>query len=331
MSEAKIIVATPYANDLRRMQQILDKAPGLSIVAHAPGLMELFNKVEHDPPNLVLLCVDLCQNSDFELVVTLFDALDVRWMMFDSRAAKGNQSQNTSVLRNGGLFSVSLEADARIWITQIRAVLRARRSAQQAIEPAAQAPQRRYKRIVLVGASTGGVDALKTVLSDFEANCPPTVIVQHTGRGFGQGLAAVLSRSCSAHIRMFEPNVTLERGTVHVVAGHTHHAMLSVNGKPYLGRSDDPPMSGHRPSIDKLFLSAIPYASRIVAAVLTGMGKDGAEGLLALRNAGAQTLSQDEETSVVYGMPAAAWSIGASMKQVALKDIGHGLLSAAER
>ena len=331
MSEAKIIVATPYVNDLRRMQQILDGAEGLSIVAHVPGLMELFNKVEHDPPNLVLVSADLCQNADFELVVTLFKALDVRWMMFDSIVPSGKKSRSAPVMRNGGLFSVSLDDDPRVLITQTRAVLQARRNAQQPMQPAPPAQQKRYRRMIMVGSSTGGIDALKTVLADFKTDCPPTVVVQHTGQGFGQGLAAVLSRCCGAQVRMFEPNLPLERGTVYVVAGQEYHATFSVDGKPYLSRSDDPPMSGHRPSIDKLFLSAVPYASRIVAAVLTGMGKDGADGLLALRNAGANTLSQDKETSIVYGMPAVAWSIGASMKQMALKDIGQGLLSAAER
>lgn len=331
MSDARVIVATPYANDLRRAQQILDEAGGLTIVAHAPGLMELFNKVEHDPPHLVLVSADLCQNSDFELVVTLFNALDVRWMMFDGMMAAGNTLKNAPTMQSVGVISSSLDDDAEVLITQMRAVLQARRNAQQPMQPASPVQRRRYKRMIMLGSSTGGVDALKTVLADFTTDCPPTVIVQHTGQGFGGGLTGVIGRNCGAHVRMFEPNLTLEKGTVYIVAGHDYHATFLLNGKPCLGRSDDPPMSGHKPSIDKLFLSAVPYASRIVAAVLTGMGNDGAEGLLALRNAGAKTISQDKETSVVYGMPAVAWSMGASMTQMALKDIGQGLLAAAER
>ncbi len=329
--EAKIIVATPYANDLRRVQQILEKAENLKIVAHAPGLMELFDKVEHNPPNLVMVSADLYKNADFELIVTLFNALDVRWMMFERLCATGGKPQAPSSGGIGGLFSISLDDNPHVVITQLRAVMQARQSAQQPKQPVAPSKRKRYRRLVLLGSSTGGVDALKTVLADFEADCPPTVIVQHTGQGFGHGLAAVLGRSCGARVRMFEPNQAIESGTVYVVAGHEHHAVLSVNGKAYLGQSHDPPMSGHKPSIDKLFLSAAPYASRIVAAILTGMGRDGADGLLALRNAGARTMNQDEQTSVVYGMPAAAWSNGASMKQVALKDIGLSLLAEAER
>lgn len=331
MLEAKIIVATPYAIDLRRAQQILENTDTLKIVAHAPGLMELFNKVEHNPPNLVLISADLCQNADFELIVTLFRALDVRWIVFESLNGSAVKAQATSPSRRGGLFSISLDDSPRVLITQLRAVLQAKQIAQPPKQPIAPASRKRYKRIVMLGSSTGGVDALKTVLSEFEADCPPTVIVQHTGQGFGKGLAGVLGKSCGAHVRMFEPNQTIETGNVYVVAGHDHHAVMSFNGRAYLKQSADPPMSGHKPSIDKLFLSAAPYASRIVAGILTGMGRDGADGLLALRNGGARTMTQDEKTSVVYGMPAAAWSNGASMKQLALKDIGPNLLAAAER
>ncbi len=89
MSQARVIVATPYEKDLLRCQEIIDGFGGLKLVAHAPGLMELFNKVESDPPNLVLLSADLCQKPDFELMVTLFKALDVRWSMFESAADEG--------------------------------------------------------------------------------------------------------------------------------------------------------------------------------------------------------------------------------------------------
>ena len=331
MPEAKVIIATPYVDDLRKTQRILSEADGLRIVAHVPGLMELFNKVEHDPPNLVLIAADLCQNADFELIVTLFKALDVRWMMFDRLNQTGGQPTKAAQKIRGDLFSVSIDKDPWAFVTQVRAVLQARQCAQQPVRSTSPSQRRRYKRMVMIGSSTGGVDALKTVLADFDADCPPTIVVQHTGQGFGHGLVAVLNRSSGASVRMFEPNMVVKSGSIYVVAGQDHHAVLSVNGKPYLGQSNDPPMSGHRPSIDKLFFSAVPYASQVVAALLTGMGRDGADGMLALRNAGARTIAQDEDSSVVYGMPAVAWSIGAAMQQMTLKDIGSGLLAEAER
>ncbi|WP_341366818.1 CheB methylesterase domain-containing protein [Yoonia sp. BS5-3] len=331
MPTAKIVIATPYAEDLRRVQQMLRKAGGLRIVAHVPGLMELFNKVEHDPPNMVLIAEDLCGSADFELIVTLFRALDVRWMKFGSVNRSSFNGQIGLQESKAGLFPVALDGKEDLFLAQLRSVLLARQNASLPTVSKRPAAARCYKRMILIGSSTGGVDALKTVLSDFDIDCPPTVVVQHTSQGFGRGLVAVLNRSCAADVCAYTPQMPLERGTVHVIAGVDHHAVFTDRGKSNLEPNYDPPMSGHRPSVDKLFLSAVPYAREVVAVVLTGMGQDGAQGLLALRNGGARTVAQDQESSVVYGMPGAAWSMGAAMRQLPLKDIGSGLLAEAER
>lgn len=331
MTPTTIIVATPHAPDLTRWQQVLSEAEGLTIVAHAPGLMQLFTKVENSPPKLVLVSADLCEAQEFELMISLFKALDVLWVAFESLAARNAAIEPALMSRGGGLFPISLRSDALALIQKVHTVAPRRDRLPEAIHSGPTSGSRRYKRMVMIGSSTGGVEALKNVLRHFLSDCPPTIVVQHTGQGFGPGLATVLGRTSAARVKMFAPDLPMESGTVYLVAGQPHHAILQNSVRPHLGVSYDPPMSGHCPSIDKLFLSAVPLATRIVAAVLTGMGSDGAQGLLALREAGARTLAQDKATSIVYGMPAAAWSIGAAMKQVALPDIGPGLLAEAAR
>jgi len=292
--------------------------------------MELFNKVEHGPPNVVLIESGLCATDEFELIVTLFDALDVRWLKFTRSDRPNDRHDHASELsKNGGLFSISLAQEDCLLIGQVLSTANATQRAERPVERMVAAPTRRFKRVVLIGSSTGGVDALKNVLSKFDADCPPTVVVQHTSQGFGGGLTRVLGRASAAQIKPFEPDAPLRSGTIYVVAGLPQHVILNPSNRPFLRTCPDPPMSGHLPSIDKLFLSCIPFADRVVGCILTGMGTDGVRGLLELRKAGARTLSQDRESSVVYGMPGAAWSMGASMQQVPLKAMGDTILREA--
>lgn len=186
-----------------------------------------------------------------------------------------------------------------------------------------------YRKIVLIGSSTGGVDALVQVLSDFPKQCPATVIVQHTGPQYGQSLARLLDARCAAPVRLCEDDMRAEPGVICLAAGTKGHAVFSNPTDHVMSLIDDAPTNGHLPSVDRLFMSAVPLAKRIVAAVLTGMGNDGAAGLLALRRAGAATLSQDKDTSVVYGMPRLAWENGGAALQLPIQQIGQTLLSSA--
>ena len=331
MTDATIIVATPYPADLDRWQATLRDVKGLRIVAHVPGMTKLINLVEHRPPNLVLLSSDLCGTPDFELVEALFRALDVRWMMFHSLSPNARESSSLLSRRNGGVFPVLLNGHARLLIQQVYSIIQEQQRPVRMGSVIKDAKPRRYKRLVLLGASTGGVEALTTIFSHFKHDCPPTIVVQHTGQKFGQRLASVLERSSGAKVRMFEPGAVLESGTVYLVAGLPHHVVLETGARLCLKFCNDPPMSGHCPSIDKMFLSAVPFGERVVAAILSGMGRDGADGLLALRNAGAQTFTQDRTSSIVYGMPYAAWSNGGAVKQLPLKDVGPRLLAEASK
>jgi chemotaxis response regulator CheB len=182
-------------------------------------------------------------------------------------------------------------------------------------------------RVVLIGASTGGIDALLTVLAHFPADCPPTAIVQHTGRGFSLSMVRVLSRKCAARIVVAEELLVLEPGMICVAGGLDGHLQLKQLPDRRLRCSiqGGPQVSGQRPSIDVLFRSATPLAERAIGVLLTGMGADGAAGLLALRQAGATTIGQDEATSVVYGMPRVAYEMGAVCHQLPLRLIGPAI------
>jgi two-component system chemotaxis response regulator CheB len=167
------------------------------------------------------------------------------------------------------------------------------------------------------------------VLSSFPADCPPTVIVQHTSNGFGAGLVQLLSVRCRARVVACQDGLELTPGVVCVAAGFPGHAALANLSPARMSIVPGAPVSGHRPSIDHMFMSAVPAARQVVAAVLTGMGADGAAGLLSLRNAGAKTMAQDAQSSVVYGMPRVAWENGGAERQLPIDKIGPALLQMA--
>jgi two-component system chemotaxis response regulator CheB len=187
-------------------------------------------------------------------------------------------------------------------------------------------------RIVAIGSSTGGVEALIAVLSEFPANCPPTVITQHMPANFTKSLAARLDRLCAPTVSEAVDGAELLQGHVYLAPGGAMHLEV-VNTRLLRCRlRPGDAVNGHRPSVDVLFSSVSKAAGeKGVGVILTGMGRDGAAGLLAMRHAGARTLGQNEASSVVYGMPKVAFECGAVEKQLPLGRIGHEILAAAAR
>ena len=182
--------------------------------------------------------------------------------------------------------------------------------------------------IVAIGASTGGVEALLAVLSHFPENCPPTVITQHMPATFTKSFAARLDRASAATVAEAWDGAPLERGRVYIAPGGAAHLEISPGATPRCRLREAPPVSGHRPSVDVLFTSVARNHPRAVGAILTGMGRDGAQGLLAMRHAGAHTLGQDEPTCVVYGMPKAAFDLGAVERQCSIGRMSAAILDA---
>lgn len=189
-------------------------------------------------------------------------------------------------------------------------------------------PIRSGEPFVLIGTSTGGIEALTCILSQYPALCPPTLIVQHTGDNFGTSLVNLLDKACPARVLKAKGRMPLEKGTIYLAAGGNQHIALSSDTHPTAEIVPGTKVTGHIPSINVLFHSAVQFAQFCVAGILTGMGKDGVDGLLALRNAGAKTFAQDEQSSVVYGMPRVAMDVGAAESQVGLQETtGHILRS----
>jgi two-component system, chemotaxis family, protein-glutamate methylesterase/glutaminase len=183
-------------------------------------------------------------------------------------------------------------------------------------------------RLIAIGSSTGGVEALLTILSKFPENCPPTIISQHMPPTFTKSFAERLNKLCAPAVSEAVDGATLKVGHVYLAPGSAHLELAGLTA-PRVRLNEGERVNGHRPSVDVMFNSLLRSvgASRTIGVILTGLGRDGAEGLLALRRAGAETIGQDEASSVVYGMPKVAFEIGAVAKQLPLERIADRLIT----
>lgn len=193
-------------------------------------------------------------------------------------------------------------------------------------------PNRKFSRsdtIIALGASTGGTEALEQVIRVFPKDTPPVIVVQHMPAGFTKLYAERMNRSCLMDVKEAEDGDRLRSGLVIIGAGEHHLRLCRDSRGYYVSSKTGEKVSGHCPSVDVMFSSVAENAgANAIGAILTGMGRDGADGLLKMRNAGAFTIGQDKQTSVVYGMPMEAYNIGAVEVQAPLYQISDFILNA---
>lgn len=188
------------------------------------------------------------------------------------------------------------------------------------------------ERIVCIGASTGGTEALNDVLEMLPPHCPPIVIVQHMPAGFTAAFARRLDGVCQIRVKEAEDGEPVLPGCAYIAPGARHMLLQRIGVRFQIAIKDGPPVSRHRPSVDVLFRSAAQHAgANALGVIMTGMGDDGARGLEEMKNAGAFTVAQDEATSVVFGMPKEAIARGCVDRVLPLQRIAAEILRATER
>lgn len=186
--------------------------------------------------------------------------------------------------------------------------------------------------VIYLGASTGGTEAIKEFLGGVPADCPPILIVQHMPETFTASFAKRLDSLVAPKVIEAKGGEKVEQGTVYIAPGHSHMQVKKVAGGLQIELLQTAPVNRHRPAVDVLFESAAKVSGKnALGVILTGMGKDGALGLLKMREAGAATFGQDEASCVVYGMPREAFLVGAVREVVSLGDMSRRVLHAAAR
>lgn len=315
----------------------LNGAPGIEVVGEAPDPTEAFRLVDTLDPDVITLDVEMPKMNGLDFLRRVMKHRPRPVIMVSTLTVSG-AAVTIEALVNGAFDCVakpSLQDDRtfRDLADKVRAAGESRRRRQDRLTPPAQAPAaphsyRATERIVAIGASTGGVEALITVLSGFPADCPPTVVTQHMPANFTRSFSERLDRLCKPTITEARDREALADGHVYIAPGGQYHLEVAKRASGFESRlREGDPVSGHRPSVDVLMSSVARAAGAdAVGVILTGMGRDGAQGLLQMRQTGARTIGQNEASSLIYGMPRVAFEIGAVGRQVPLTRISQEIL-----
>ena len=187
-------------------------------------------------------------------------------------------------------------------------------------------------RIVVIGSSTGGPQALQTVITGLPAHFPcPVVVVQHMPAGFTNALAGRLHGVSRVNVREAQDGDLLEPGCVYIAPGSYHLRILHESGVRRIALSDEPPVGNHRPAVNVMYDSVAPLGRDVVAVILTGMGSDGREGMRKIKENGGYCIAQDEATCVVYGMPKSVIDAGLADEICPLSQIAGAIEAAVRR
>ncbi|GAM96592.1 glutamate methylesterase CheB [alpha proteobacterium U9-1i] len=309
---------------------------GIEVAGFAADPIEAREAIKQLNPDVITLDVEMPRMNGIEFLERLMRLRPTPVIMVSTLTQEG-ADVTLQALEMGAFDCVGkprggdVRAAFRVLPDLIRAAATARLRARNAERVPTPSPQAfaGNDNILAIGSSTGGVEALQTLLASFPANCPPTVITQHMPPVFTRNFASRLDRLCGPHVCEAEDGMPLRTGSVYLAPGGDAHLRVERLGREYHCRLvQSPPVNGHCPSVDELFGSVAQAArDKAVGVLLTGMGRDGAQGLLQMRQAGARTIGQDEASCVVYGMPKVAHEIGAVERQMSLSRIAAAALS----
>jgi len=189
--------------------------------------------------------------------------------------------------------------------------------------------QKRSNHIIAVGASTGGTEAIKSLLKKLPENCPPVVVTQHIPKTFSARFAMRMNNACGITVQEAKHGQKIKAGNAYIAPGDQHLTVVKKNGALFCVLENSEPVNRHKPAVDVLFNSLLPIANNVQAVLLTGMGRDGAKGMRSLKAKGARTIIQDKNSSLIWGMPGSAFAIHAHTDMYDLNKIPSKLLTYA--
>jgi two-component system chemotaxis response regulator CheB len=345
----RVLVVDDSALVRQTLTQVLSSDPAIEVIATAGDPFVAAERISEQTPDVITLDIEMPRMDGLTFLRKIMTQHPIPVVICSSLAAEGAQS-TLKALEYGAVDIIvkprvgtkQFLEESRVELCQaVKAAATARlhpRSASQTVQPkltadailsrSTKAMLETTEKVVVIGASTGGTEALRSLLEVMPPDAPAIVIVQHMPEIFTRAFANRLDGLCRISVKEAEPNDTVLRGRALIAPGN-HHLLLKRSGaRYYVEIKDGPLVSRHRPSVDVLFRSAARYAGpNAVAVILTGMGDDGASGMLEMKQAGAATLAQDEATSVVFGMPNEAIKRGAVDTILPLQQIAGAILA----
>lgn len=323
----------------------LGKEPDIEVVAAAANAAEGRQMIRELDPDVVTLDIEMPGMNGLDFLAKIMELRPTPVIIVSGSTQQGNEMSARALalgavdcyaksgggtgLDDAGRLAAMIREAAKVQFAPRRAPVvppaTIARVAQEARGTLADRPA-----LIAIGSSTGGVEALQTVLAGFPADCPPTMIVQHINARFAPAVARTLDQACPPRIMLAEPDMPLKDGHVYLAPGDDRHLSIGGSSAYHCKLRAGPLVSGHQPSVDVLFQSVAEIVGpRAVGILLTGMGADGAQGLLAMAQQGARTIAQDEATCTVFGMPRAAISLGAARIVAPLSAIARHAFSKA--
>lgn len=350
----KVLIIDDSSVVRKALTRILDADPALKVVATAEDPYDARDKIKQYDPDVLTLDVSMPRMDGITFLKNLMRLRPMPVVMVSSYTASGAQ-ETFDALASGAFDYVTkpsgAEVDKELYKAELVRKVKAAATANMsslAVDPnisSAKAdvvagmsmkdPLERAKvksKLIAIGASTGGTEALKDVMMQMPAECPPIVISQHIPESFSAPFAKRLNECSEVQVKQAEDGDLIMPGHAYLAPGDDHLLVVREGAHLRCRLSKSEPVNRHRPSVDVMFDSVVQVMGKnTVGVLLTGMGNDGAKGLLNLLNAGAATIAQDEKTSVVWGMPGEAVKLGAAQQVEPLMRIPERIMQAVRK
>lgn len=338
----KVVVVDDSALIRSVMKEIINSQPDMEVVGVAPDPIVARELIKQTNPDVLTLDVEMPRMDGLDFLEKLMRLRPMPVVMVSSLTERGSEitlralelgavdfvTKPKMSIQSGMIEYTEMIAD------KIRTASKARIKSRTAVPhdqqrpggdgvlPAIRNPLTSSEKLIIIGASTGGTEAIKEFLMQMPSDCPGILITQHMPPGFTKSFAQRLDGLCKISVKESEGNERVLPGHAYLAPGHSHLQLIR-SGANYMTQLDHgEPVNRHRPSVDVLFHSAAVHAGKnAVGVILTGMGKDGAQGMLEMKNAGAYNFAQDEASCVVFGMPREAIAIGAAHEVGALQAL----------
>lgn len=338
----KVLVVDDSALIRQILSEIIKSESDMMLVGAAPDAFVAKKLVLEKSPDVITLDIEMPKVDGLRFLEVLMNAKPTPVVMISTLTEKGAEA----TLRSLELGAIDFVAKPKIGVAQgmaeyheliVDKIRTAARSKVKKAKPAKVSSVNKVsysgtEKLIAIGASTGGTEAIKEVLQTFPANAPATVITQHMPAGFTSTYARRLDSVCQMQVKEAKGGERLLPGQAYLAPGDKHMEIERSGADYRIRLSDGPRVSGHKPSVDVLFNSLCKSAgSNAIGVLLTGMGSDGANGLLELFNAGCETFCQDEASCIVFGMPKVAIEKGAAKRVLSLDDMGQAIMQTVEK
>ena len=339
MSKIKVVVVDDSALIRGVMKEIVSSQSDMEVVGVAPDPIIARDMIRQLNPDVITLDVEMPKMDGLDFLERLMTLRPTPVVMVSSLTEKGSEITMRALELGAVDFvtkpKISIRSGMQEYAEMIAEKIRIAAKAKVRIKsrkgvappPPIKTTMISSEKLIIIGASTGGTEAIKEFLVQLPPDAPGILIVQHMPEGFTKSFAQRLNGVCRINVLEAQGNERVLPGHAYIAPGHSH-LLLQRSGANYMTKLDQgPPVSRHRPSVDVLFRSAARAAGpNAVGVILTGMGKDGAIGMKEMREAGAHNFAQDEASCIVYGMPREAVLAGGVHEQASLRDLPKKVL-----